>query len=274
MRGVLAVLVMIGSGCGRLHFDLFGGDTGGGADAARGDGALPSGDGALPAGDGDALVTCTTNPGLGASGCLAGTGPYDLWVFHDVVAGVVPDSSGRGCVPLSGGAVVVVADGIDTTNGTLGSSPGDAAATFTAIEAASGVTLELWAHTTNTPGANADMAALSDAGGARTRLVQSTTFSGGNVSGMGTSTPYSTRNFPDGTTQHLVITSDGAGVRYFITDYETASGSALTFAWMPASAQITFGPWTGTVVRAAVYDRSLSNAEILCLNSAGVAALP
>jgi hypothetical protein len=268
----LAVAYVVLAGCGRIAFDSISGASvsdGGDGDARDSGGGGDGGDGP----DGPGVAPCSAHPMLGASGCLAGTGPYSLWVFREDTGTLVPDTSGRGCIPLQS-AGMRVADGIKVESGAISSTVGDAAGLFGAVTAASGITLELWANTTVTPAGNVNIATIDDGGGTRTRVVQSTTFSGGVVEMSGTSIDYGTRDLRDGQTRHIVVRGNTTNVSYALSGFISSAGGSSTFSWVAATSSIRFGPWNGTVVRAAVYDRLLSNTEITCLNTAGALTIP
>jgi hypothetical protein len=241
--------------CGRLHFD------------ANSDGGTSNG------GDG-ATAACHRHPMLGSSGCLSGTAPYDLWIFREVSGATVADTSGRGCIPLTS-AGVVSDDGISTAGGSITSQLGAATQLFGALASSQQVTLEVWLHTTGKVASNTPIGAIEDGLASRAEIDQVANGSQGTVSGGGLTIDNSVTNVTSGQPVRLVVYADASTFHYEADGVSGGAFTAVNFAsWQASSSRIAFGPWSGVVVRAAIYDRWFMATEDSCLLAAGPLAIP
>ena len=247
-----------GTGCGRIGF-----------------GSSPDGVIDLDAGNeldsGTAGDPCLPAADLGASGCLTGAGPIALWRFDRATALPIPDVSGRApCVPLQAsgpveftGAAVTLAGGAE-----LFADATSAGELVQAIASAGQVTVEIFVATA-TP-QTAPIFEIADDIMRRVGIDQLEPGSHGEFEGAGVNVG---TNIATDTGRYMFLRHDGANLFY---SAGLGAGYAFSgsYTWNAANASMVFGPWDGRLLRAAIYDRGLSDAERSCLSAAGANVTP
>lgn len=268
-------------------------------------GALPEWTGTAPRiGDGPDGDADADGDGDGDGDADIGPRPIVLYTFEDLtdLSAVSDVASGSPDVSLSAAArdpvgVTIVDGGVEISGGRLEASMADSRALGDALMASGSFTVEIWVQTTNaTQTGPARIVTYSTDGSQRAFTLGQeganfvtrtrTTATGLNgTTGPSGSIIHSTTAFPATTPRQLVLVFDGdtATTSAYVDgehggdqEHRTDGGDLATLNWQTSSERFGLGdefvdtrPWSGTIELVAIFDRSLTAAEVEQLFTSG-----